>query len=105
MIAASFVYVGVNLASGLYNSSKSIIIILICLAKVIDAVEDVIHGMFQQYLRLDVAGKILSIRMCTYICILSMLLFQQKPYPDICSGFACIIYSVRAIELYGNKRI
>ena len=65
MIAASFVYVGVNLASGLYDSSKSIVIILICLAKVIDAVEDVIHGMFQQYLRLDVAGKILSIRMCT----------------------------------------
>ena len=60
MIAASFVYVGVNLASGLYDSSKSIVIILICLAKVIDAVEDVIHGMFQQYLRLDVAGKILS---------------------------------------------
>ena len=52
MIVASFAYVGLNLASGLYNSSKSIVIILICLAKVIDAVEDVIHGMFQQYLRL-----------------------------------------------------
>lgn len=78
MIAASFVYVGVNLASGLYNSSKSIVIILICLAKVIDAVEDVIHGMFQQYLRLDVAGKILSIRMCTYIFVYLVCYYFSK---------------------------
>ena len=78
MIAASFVYVGVNLASGLYDSSKSIVIILICLAKVIDAVEDVIHGMFQQYLRLDVAGKILSIRMCTYIFVYLVCYYFSK---------------------------
>ena len=97
MIVASFVYVGVNLASGLYNSSKSIVIILICLAKVIDAVEDVIHGCGRK----DPVYQ----NVYLYFCILSMLLFQQKPYPDICSGFACIIYSVRDIELYGNKRI
>ena len=78
MIAASFVCVGVNLASGLYNSSKSIVIILICLAKVIDAVEDVIHGMFQQYLRLDVAGKILSIRMCAYIFVYLVCYYFSK---------------------------
>ena len=66
MIAASFVYVGVNLASGLYDSSKSIVIILICLA------------MFQQYLRLDVAGKILSIRMCTYIFVYLVCYYFSK---------------------------
>ena len=101
MIAASFVYVGVNLASGLYDSSKSIVIILICLAKVIDAVEDVPAISSPGCGRKDPVYQ----NVYLYFCILSMLLFQQKPYPDICSGFTCIIYSIRDIELYGNKRI
>ena len=104
MIAASFVYVGVNLASGLYDSSKSIVINLSgksdrcgrrCDSWNVPAISSPGCG------RKDPVYQ----NVYLYFCILSMLLFQQKPYPDICSGFACIIYSVRDIELYGNKRI
>ena len=58
-----------NYISGLYNVQKCTVVILVCLAKVIDAVEDVFHGMFQQHLRLDVAGKILTIRIMSYIVV------------------------------------
>ena len=78
MILASFAYVGVNFATGLYNPSKCMVVILICLAKVIDAIEDVIHGMLQQYLRLDAAGKILSVRMCTYIFVYLICYYFSK---------------------------
>lgn len=69
MIIVSVVYVSVNYISGLYNIQKCTVVILVCLAKVIDALEDVFHGMFQQHLRLDVAGKILTIRIMSYIVV------------------------------------
>ena len=100
MIAASFVYVGVNLASGLYNSNsnlpgKSDRCGRRCDSWNVPAISSPGCG------RKDPVYQ----NVYLYFCILSMLLFQQKPYPDICSGFTCIIYSIRDIELYGNKRI
>ena len=78
MIFASFIYVGYNHITGLYNIEKCIVILLICLAKAVDAFEDVFHGMLQQYLRLDVAGKILTIRLFTYIVVyLAVYLVSQ----------------------------
>lgn len=67
MIIASLIYTGVNYFSGLYDSGKCAVVLLICLARAVDAFEDVLHGMLQQYVRLDVAGKILSLRLFTYI--------------------------------------
>lgn len=69
MILVSFIYVGYNHLTGLYNMEKCTVVILICLAKAVDAFEDVFHGMLQQYFRLDVAGKILTIRLLTYIIV------------------------------------
>lgn len=69
MILVSFIYVGYNYMTGLYNMEKCTVVILICLAKAVDAFEDVFHGMLQQYVRLDVAGKILTIRLFTYIIV------------------------------------
>lgn len=78
MILASFIYVGYNHMTGLYNMEKCTVVILICLAKAVDAFEDVFHGMLQQYLRLDVAGKILTIRLFTYIIVyLAVYLITQ----------------------------
>lgn len=79
MIIASFIYVGYNHLTGLYNIEKCMVVILICLAKAVDAFEDVFHGMLQQYLRLDVAGKVLTIRLFTYIIVyLAVYLITQN---------------------------
>lgn len=72
MITASLIYIGVNYFSGLYDSGKCAVVLLICLARTVDAFEDVLHGMLQQYVRLDIAGKILSLRLFTYIVVYMM---------------------------------
>lgn len=67
MVFVSLVYVGSHFINGMYTKEKSLIIIFVCLAKTVDAFEDVFHGMFQKEGRLDVAGKILFIRLVGYI--------------------------------------
>lgn len=67
MIAAAAVYIAVQMVTGAYDAEKSAVVFLICGAKAVDAFEDVYHGMFQQHQRLDVAGKIWSIRLIVYI--------------------------------------
>lgn len=67
MIIVSVVYVSIYFVDGTYTTDKSLIIILVCLTKSIDALEDVFHGMFQQQGRLNVAGKILFSRLACYI--------------------------------------
>lgn len=68
-VAVSLVYVGYQYVDGLYNAEKSAVVFLVCMAKLVDAFEDVLHGMLQQYRRLDIAGKILTLRMGGYIVI------------------------------------
>lgn len=67
MEAAALAYIGVQTASGAYDPEKSIVVFLICGAKAVDAFEDVFHGMFQQHRRLDIAGKIWTLRLLVYI--------------------------------------
>ena len=50
-----------------YTVSKAAVVVLICLYKGIEAVEDVFHGRMQQLGRLDVAGRILFIRIFSFI--------------------------------------
>ncbi|MBP5726748.1 MAG: hypothetical protein J6Y48_06700, partial [Clostridia bacterium] len=50
-----------------YTVSKAAVIVLICLYKGIEASEDVFHGRMQQLGRLDVAGRILFIRILSFI--------------------------------------
>lgn len=69
MITASVVYVGYYYVMGVYNTEKCLVILLVCMTKVVDAVEDVFHGLLQQHLRLDIAGKILTIRIVSYIVV------------------------------------
>lgn len=58
MLLASFCII---LFSG-YTGSKAAAIFLMCAYKMVDALSDVFHGMFQQKERLDLAGKSLAIR-------------------------------------------
>lgn len=67
MVIVSIGYVGVHYVRGMYTREKSLIIMFVCFAKAVDAFEDVFHGMFQQRGRLDIAGKILFLRLFSYI--------------------------------------
>ena len=50
-----------------YSFSKVVIITFICIHRGIEAIEDVMHGRMQQMGRLDVASKILTIRLGIFI--------------------------------------
>ena len=98
MIFISVLYVGYNGLSGLYNLEKCTVVILICFARVVDAFEDVMHGMLQQYTRLDVAGKILTVRQFFYI-ITYMLVYFVTQNLVITSAIALILSIVLFIML------
>ena len=98
MIAVSLVYTGLNYFSGLYDSGKCVVVLLICFARTVDAFEDVLHGMLQQYVRLDVAGKILSLRLFTYI-VVYMLVYLITEDLIITSAIALFISVLQFVLL------
>ena len=69
MIVSSFCYV---VANG-YSFEKMCIVLLVCILKVFDSYEDVYHSQLQKIGRLDVAGKILSIRLIYYFVSFSVV--------------------------------
>lgn len=78
MIVVSVLYTIYSAYSGSYTLNKTLIIIWMCLFKVVDAIEDVYHGMYQAQGRLDVASKIMSLRMLVTIILFSACLFVFK---------------------------
>ncbi len=67
MIAVSIVFVVYVGNKNGYSMEKSLIIIWMSLFKVVDAFEDVFHGLYQQRGRLDIAGKAMTLRLGTTI--------------------------------------
>ncbi len=67
MLVLSMVYVGWNLLQGTYTWEKSAVVLLICASKAVEAYEDVYHGRMQQCGRLDVAAKILGVRLTVFV--------------------------------------
>lgn len=46
-----------------YTQEKSMVILFMCVFKLIDVIEDVYHGLYQQKGRLDIAGRALTLRL------------------------------------------
>lgn len=61
VIIMIIVCIGYSLFQG-YNGEKLILIVLLCAYRVVDGVEDVVHGEIQKSNRLDVAAKVMSLR-------------------------------------------
>lgn len=69
MIISSTAYILVCIFVNDYPADKCIVVISVCAVKFVEAVEDILHGRMQQKGRLDVAGKILGIRLFIYIVV------------------------------------
>jgi len=78
MLLASFGYAGYTLFSGQYTAQKAAIVLLICLVKAVEAFEDVLHGRLQQTGRLDIAGRILGIRLFLFIVLYALLFLKTR---------------------------
>ena len=62
-----------------YPSAKSAAIVVMMLLKLVDSVEDITDGNCQQHGRLDVGGKLLTLRTGSFICVFiaSMVLLRN----------------------------
>lgn len=89
MIAAAFIYILFLYMNGSYDINKSAAVLLICGLKAVDAFEDVFHGMFQQHGRLDIAGKILTLRLFLYI--IEYMLVYYFTHDLILTSAVCLI--------------
>ena len=89
MIAAFVIYIASLYLNGSYDSEKSIVVILICCVRTVDAFEDVFHGLFQQHGRLDIAGKILTFRFLIYI--VEYMLLYYFTHNLILTSVVCLL--------------
>lgn len=79
MIAVSLGYTLYTAYANNYTAEKTWVIIWMCLFKLIDAAEDVYHGMYQRHNRLDIASKALTLRMViTIIVFVCGLIFLKN---------------------------
>lgn len=74
MLIVSIVYVIFAGNKNDYSSEKIWIIMWMCLFKIVDSIEDIYHGLYQQRNRLDVSGKALTMRMIITIVIFACCL-------------------------------
>lgn len=78
MIVITVLYVCVQSVRGAYAWDKSLLIIVICGMRAIEAYEDVMHGRLQQLGRLDIGSKILSIRLTIYVILFATMYVALK---------------------------
>lgn len=74
MIIFSFLYTYISAVRNNYNSEKIAVILLMCIFKVADAIEDVYIGYFQHQNRLDIPSKAMTIRLIITIIVFAIFL-------------------------------
>lgn len=75
MIIISCLYIFVN---KYYLDDTAIIMVILCGYRIIDAISDVFQGYFQQIEHLDIAGKMLSLRVTVSTLVFGVILFYTK---------------------------
>lgn len=69
MMVAGCAYLAYSSISFGYSFDKTLVVLVMCLFKLVDAVEDVYHAEYQQQGRLDVGAKVLTMRLATTILV------------------------------------
>lgn len=97
-----------------YYLEKALVVVLLCLLKATDAIDDVYGGEYQRRGRLDIAGKMMSFRILGYLIIFSIVIFITHDLVITCmativtSSILLLIFvkSIRGMlkcEPYGNS--
>lgn len=73
MMVCACAYLAWSATSLGYEADKTLVILFMCVFKLVDAVEDVYHGDYQRSGRLDVAGKVLTLRLVTTLAAFGVL--------------------------------
>ena len=93
------VYLGVQAGRGLYSVEKTGVIAVICLWKMIDAVEDVYYGMYQQKGRLDIGAKCYSLRLIASTAVFCALLALRSSLMLACAVSTGVSIALAAVMI------
>ncbi len=110
MIAVSVGYTFYTAYTNNYTPEKIWVIIWMCLFKLIDAIEDVYHGMYQRQNRLDIASKALTLRMAITIVIFACGLIFLKNLlwsliiATITTTFLFILFTKWTIDIFDIRK-
>ena len=80
VILLMLLYLAVQVARGAYSPSKALIVVFISLWKLVDAVEDVYYGMYQQKGRLDIGARCYTLRLGFSTVVFCLLIFLKLPF-------------------------
>lgn len=92
LLSAAYCVYGVSCLA--YTHEKVVIVLLVCLWKMIDALEDVFHGQLQQKGHLDVAAKAISLRLI--LGLIAYIVFLCVTTSLVISTAMCCIFSLVA---------
>jgi len=99
MIIISVVYVLIAAAHNNYTKDKVAVIIIMCVIKVPDAIEDVFWGEYQKRGRLDVASKAMTYRLAIFIItVIAGILITNDLIESLIISFA-ITVAVMSVNL------
>ena len=73
MLVAGCAYLTYSSVSFGYSLDKTLVVLVMCLFKLVDALEDVFHGEYQRQGRLDVGARVLTMRLATTIAVFAGL--------------------------------
>ena len=85
-----------------YTATKALVVLLICVYKGIEAAEDVFHGRMQQLGRLDVAGRILFIRIFFFVVCYAIVFMLTR---DILLTTAAATALAAALAIVLNRSV
>ncbi len=106
MVIMMVIYVAYGSVQKDYSAEKVIIIILIVFCKLVDSIEDVFGGMYQQNNRLDVAARCMTLRMFLWLCLMICMIIFSKNLIfalaiSLCVNvFVCIVLISKTIGLF-----
>lgn len=86
-----------------YSWHKSLIILWMCLWKMVDALEDVYHGDLQKNGRLDIAGKMLCVRVTSMTIVWIILLVFTKNQVVATAGATIFTFLIVFAMIYSVK--
>jgi O-antigen/teichoic acid export membrane protein len=105
MMICAAAYTGIAGMVLQYSNEKMLAIVLLCLLKAEDAFEDVYHGNYQQHMRLDVAGTLLSVRLLLSIVVFALAFFttRQLNLSLTLSIAVCALFIIWEIKLVRSQ--
>ena len=86
-----------------YFFEKALVTILLCFLKATDAFDDIYGGYYQKNGRLDISGKLMTIRIVFYVIVFCLVLLSTRNLIIACTGaivasilaLGCLVYSTR----------